>query len=621
MKYKDFDIDAALKKLGLERPPANQPGDAQSRDGDPNEPQRTTDEAADEPEPAHAQAPDPSEAPVTFFDADFPPPVHEPAARTPAAPGPSPSLPVQRGFFDDDEAPSTSSAIDAESLDETFAPILPALEMMTRKGLPVSYPTIHTKLGELELAAHNHAARLAEQLREATGERIYYSNVCSGRETRLLCTILNKYLAQHGQSLPKPGGNKLPLAKSALLKAGLADDPCIREWLQLKSALSEIQTLKSLIDQIRVGGRIHPTFKIGPATGRIIAEAPPIQSLPKTLRPIVRAQARNVILSADFNQIELRLVAAVIERELPAIKMALEDETIITLPRWLRAALETGRACYEQGQSPSISNNEADQLTRAYFRVLSEGPTMAPALRVGADIHLLTSLELEARKETADPNGGSSAPEAELLDVRQRGKAVNFGLAYGMSVVGLYEYGLIDFGLNWTKSEAAAARDAWFETYPEFLVWQAWITEAMRVPGSIPTESIWTIISLGDRELEARTRSQALNRAVQASASELLMQAIQNLPDLARDCLIASVHDELVFEVPADQAEVIRDQAITAMEQAGSEVLGAFDIPTEIKTVISREWGGDAVRPEEVMAEIKPVLPRLRQLIQSRRAA
>jgi DNA polymerase I-like protein with 3'-5' exonuclease and polymerase domains len=49
---------------------------------------------------------------------------------------------------------------------------------------------------------------------------------------------------------------------------------------------------------------------------------------------------------------------------------------------------------------------------------------------------------------------------------------VNFGLLYGMTAEGLHRYGITSYGLKWTLDEAVAARDAWFQLFPEIGLWQ-----------------------------------------------------------------------------------------------------------------------------------------------------
>jgi hypothetical protein len=56
-------------------------------------------------------------------------------------------------------------------------------------------------------------------------------------------------------------------------------------------------------------------------------------------------------------------------------------------------------------------------------------------------------------------------------DQRQKAKPTNFGLLYGMKAEGLYARGVDDYGLSWSRKEAADARHAWFSLYPEFRLW------------------------------------------------------------------------------------------------------------------------------------------------------
>ena len=163
-------------------------------------------------------------------------------------------------------------------------------------------------------------------------------------------------------------------------------------------------------------------------------------------------------------------------------------------------------------------------------------------------------------------------PEHVDAEMRRRAKAVNYGLAYGMNAWGLATR------LGITADEAQEFIDAYFEGFPAIKEYLHHQVDRATVEGF--TESL-----LGRRryipELQAANprirdlgRRQALNAPIQGSASDVFKvgmisvdRALRERPDL--DChMLLTVHDELVFEVAKDRAEVAVDLIRDRMEHA-----------------------------------------------------
>ncbi len=142
-----------------------------------------------------------------------------------------------------------------------------------------------------------------------------------------------------------------------------------RQLAKLKSTY--LDSLPLLADS---EGRVHTTFnQVGTATGRLSSTNPNLQNIPirtalgREIRAAFIAAPGNLLLSADYSQIELRLLA--------------------------------------------------------HF---SEDPLLLRAYHTGQDIHTLTASEVfGVAAETMDK------------ETRNRAKAVNFGIVYGISPFGL----------------------------------------------------------------------------------------------------------------------------------------------------------------------------------------
>ena len=159
-------------------------------------------------------------------------------------------------------------------------------------------------------------------------------------------------------------------------------------------------------------------------------------------------------------------------------------------------------------------------------------------------------------------------------ELRRRAKMVNYGLAYGMNAYGLAQR------LDIPTGEAQEIMDGYFAGFPKIREYLRAQVERARLDGY--TETILgrrryiPELTSGNRRLQALGERQALNAPIQGSASDVFKvamigvdEALRGSPEL--DChMLLTVHDELVFEVPAKlvegAAEVVRDRMEHAID-------------------------------------------------------
>jgi DNA polymerase-1 len=159
-------------------------------------------------------------------------------------------------------------------------------------------------------------------------------------------------------------------------------------------------------------------------------------------------------------------------------------------------------------------------------------------------------------------------------ELRRRAKMVNYGLAYGMNAYGLAQR------LDIPPGEAQEIMDGYFAGFPKIREYLRAQVERARLDGY--TETILgrrryiPELTSGNRRLQALGERQALNAPIQGSASDVFKvamigvdEALRRSPEL--DChMLLTVHDELVFEVPAkgveEAAGVVRDRMEHAID-------------------------------------------------------
>lgn len=190
---------------------------------------------------------------------------------------------------------------------------------------------------------------------------------------------------------------------------------------------------------------------------------------------------------------------------------------------------------------------------------------------------------------------------------RQQAKAVNFGLLYGQKAEGLRDMGITNYGLSWTLKEARQACESWFNLYPEFRLHQWYVNEIevqSFAPGGWVSWDNWQKLLRSDtvtRIYRTKTISdrplvifdgftKALNYQNQGTGADILANAISCLPGEIAKLFCFPVHDELVFEVPDDQLNSVRDRVRAVMIESAQRVLGT-EIPVSVETSVGQSWG------------------------------
>ncbi|MGC1871294.1 MAG: DNA polymerase I [Acidobacteriaceae bacterium] len=275
-----------------------------------------------------------------------------------------------------------------------------------------------------------------------------------------------------------------------------------RQLAKLKSNYSD--SLPLLADAQH---RVHTTFNaVGTATGRLSSANPNLQNIPirselgREIRAAFVPADGNVLLSADYSQIELRLMA--------------------------------------------------------HF---SEDPLLLKAYRENVDIHTLTASEV------------FGIPiESMDKETRNRAKAVNFGIVYGISPFGLAQQ------LNIEPSEARIYIDRYFERYSGVKAFIEQTLEQVRQTQSVRTlfGRVRPIPDITSRNANMRGFSErtAVNTPLQGTAADLIKLAMIRVARELREQklrtkMVLQVHDELVLDVPIEEVEEVRERVRQAMEQ------------------------------------------------------
>ncbi|HEY3487654.1 MAG TPA: DNA polymerase I [Gammaproteobacteria bacterium] len=208
---------------------------------------------------------------------------------------------------------------------------------------------------------------------------------------------------------------------------------------------------------------------------------------------------------------------------------------------------------------------------------LSGDKGLLQAFEHGEDIHRATASEVFKIDR-----------DAVTTEQRRAAKAINFGLIYGMSAFGLGKQ------LGISRNQAQTYVDLYFERYPDVKNYMDATRKRAHEQGYVETVFgrrlyLPEINSRNAQERQYAERT-AINAPMQGTAADIIKRAMISLDDwLLReypDVLITmQVHDELVFEAPADKVEVLCEEIRKRMQNAA-----ALTVSLEVEVGVGDNW-------------------------------
>jgi DNA polymerase I len=393
-------------------------------------------------------------------------------------------------------------------------PLIPVLIAVERAGIRVDGPALAAQSQKVE----QELARRTAQIYETAGGEF---NINSPKQ---LSEILFEKLQL--PVLKRTGTSRAPsTAVEVLEELALAHElpRMILEWRALmKLKGTYIDALPQLVNPET--GRVHTCFNQAvAATGRLSSSDPNLQNIPiktalgREIRRAFIADAGHVLISADYSQIELRVLAHLAE-----------DETLIE------------------------------------------------AFRRGDDIHDQTALKVF---------GEDGAMDAHTR--RSVAKMINYALLYGKTAFTLSK----DIGV--TPEAAQQFIDAYFAGFPRVRAFIDRTLEEGRASGVVKTMfgRRRLVPELNSRNYQIRSAAErmAVNLPIQGTAADILKRAMIDvhaaLVTHSEARMILTVHDELLFEVPKNQADEL---AAVVRERMQSAV--ALSVPLTVDVGIGENW-------------------------------
>ncbi len=271
--------------------------------------------------------------------------------------------------------------------------------------------------------------------------------------------------------------------------------------------------------------RIHTSYQQAvTSTGRLSSTEPNLQNIPiktaegRRIREAFVPEKGNILISADYSQIELRIMAH-----------------------------------------------------------LSDDKNLTNAFNNDIDVHSSTAAEVF----------GVSIEDVSQ-DQRRSAKAINFGLMYGMSAFGLTRQ------LGIPRVEAQEYLDTYFARYTGVRDYMDNIKAKAKEDKFVET-IMGRRLYLNEINAANGLRRQAAERAainapLQGSAADIIKKAMLDIDELLLDemkevKMIMQVHDELVFECPKDNADMVMQKMKDTMEKTVK-----LNIPLIAEAAIGYNW-------------------------------
>jgi DNA polymerase-1 len=209
---------------------------------------------------------------------------------------------------------------------------------------------------------------------------------------------------------------------------------------------------------------------------------------------------------------------------------------------------------------------------------LSQDPGLIAAFAQDEDIHATTASKL------------FGIPRDEVTpEMRRNAKTVNFGVVYGMS-----DYGL-EQATNLNREEAAHFIALYFEKYPGVKEYLEATKQQARKLGYVQTvlgrRRFLPEINSSNRMVREAAERMAINAPVQGSSADIIKVAMINLhreieKKNLKSKMLLQIHDELLFEVPEEEVEVMKSLVAELMPRAVE-----LRVPVKIDIKLGRNWG------------------------------
>jgi len=248
-------------------------------------------------------------------------------------------------------------------------------------------------------------------------------------------------------------------------------------------------------------------------------------------------------------------------------RMSCSNPNIHGIPK-----LNEFRSLFVAPEGSKIIRADFSQIELRVAAKISRDPTMINAFKAKKDLHKLTASLIMDK-----PIQDVSDPE------RQRAKAVNFGLLFGMSAKSLQEYAMISYQIFLSMEDSERFRYRFYSSYKGFEDWQQKQLCKNETRTLSNRRRIW--------KDQSPKPTQLFNSPIQGTAADILKRSLVLLSDklFGWDAkIIGTIHDEILVETPDECVAPVKEVVENSMIEAGKFYLES--VPVKVDVSDSGTW-------------------------------
>lgn len=360
--------------------------------------------------------------------------------------------------------------------------------------------------------------------------------------------------------------SKVALELQQMLSAGVAQASLFgMTEINLDSQNQVTDALKNLgvpVPETTRGWQLQPLAAEYPVVAKLLeyrGVAKSLSSFGETILEFINPKTGR--LHADFRQIGA-----------PTGRFSCSKPNIQQIPHE-----EAYRRCFRAPEGRKLIIADYSQVELRILAEFSKDQNFINAFVSGADFHTITAAQVFSVK-----------PEEVTADQRSFAKRLNFGVVYG---IGSQRFALMT-GLSQTDSENIMRR--YFATYRGL---DEWLRNAAR---KVTTDRAARTASgrlsrfrfdEDDRKAVSLAQRNGKNMPIQGTSADILKRALHLLHQSIKGTsalLVNIVHDEIIVEADASEAEITADKLEKAMCAAGEEYVKVVPVKVDVHT--SDEW-------------------------------
>jgi len=236
------------------------------------------------------------------------------------------------------------------------------------------------------------------------------------------------------------------------------------------------------------------------------------------------------------------------------------DPNLQNIPIRLEEGRKIRQAFVPSHEGWTLFSADYSQIELRVLADMADEQNLIDAFKHDLDIHTKTAMDVfGVEKEDVTPN------------MRRQAKAVNFGIVYGIS-----DYGLSQ-NLGITRKEAAEFIERYFESYPGVKGYMESVVAQAKKDGYVTTllNRRRYLPDLNSRNFNIRSFAErtAMNTPIQGTAADIIKKAMIDMAEALKannlqSTMLLQVHDELIFEAPPEEVEILAKLVPEVMEHA-----------------------------------------------------